>query len=144
MAKPRLKVVDSTTSQLVDEKQDSLVRITTPLPPRLIVNKQKGGVWGIDVDCSDKSAGWRQIWASLGVADHDTANLIIGQIAEISQKDGLVVEGVVQGLHPSDHIEAMLAVQMAAIHCATMVASRRLRVRFKIMLCDFMILRCVW
>lgn len=71
--------------------------------------------------------------AELGTCDPDFVAGIQGQVASIGAHGRQVDEGasnfllsVVRGVEPRDEIEAMLAVQMGAIHQATMMMARRL------------------
>ncbi|HEV2517916.1 MAG TPA: hypothetical protein VGV07_21875 [Devosia sp.] len=77
-----------------------------------------------------KGAGSDVFYASIGTHDWDFARLLIAHVAAFSQsskdettsRDDKVFRGhmaLVQGVEPKDEIEAMLAVQMAAVHSAT-------------------------
>ncbi|CUH42329.1 hypothetical protein [Ruegeria atlantica] len=69
----------------------------------------------------------------LGTADHRFFEGVMNQVAALGQQDSPVSEtasnfvmSVVAGVKPQDEIEAMLAIQMGAIHQATMMMARRL------------------
>ncbi|WP_171171341.1 hypothetical protein [Ruegeria sp. HKCCA0370] len=69
----------------------------------------------------------------LGTADYRFFEGVMDQVATLGQQDSSVSEtasnfvmSVVAGVKPQDEIEAMLAIQMGAIHQATMLMARRL------------------
>jgi hypothetical protein len=71
--------------------------------------------------------------ADLGTCDPDFMTGVQGQVASIGAHGRKIDEGasnfllsVVRGVQPRDELEAMLAVQMGAIHQATMMMARRL------------------
>lgn len=71
--------------------------------------------------------------ADLGTCDPDFLAGVQGQVAIIGAHGRQIDEGasnfllsVVRGVQPRDELEAMLAVQMGAIHQATMMMARRL------------------
>jgi hypothetical protein len=83
----------------------------------------------IDMERKDKSVAWRLLEASLGTSDHDFAALMMAGLSGISTRgknadaDTRALNGylgIVQNIGPRDAVETMLAVQMAAIHGATM------------------------
>jgi hypothetical protein len=70
---------------------------------------------------------------ALGTTDPDFANGVLRQLANASLQGGQINEAeinfmlsIVKGVKPKDQLEAMLAVQMAAIHVATLTLARRL------------------
>ena len=71
--------------------------------------------------------------ADLGTMDQAFFDGIMGQVARIGAHGAKLDEtnsnfllSVVRAVQPTDELEAMLAVQMAAIHAATMMLARRL------------------
>ncbi len=69
----------------------------------------------------------------LGTVDYRFFEGVMDQVAILGQQDSSVSEtasnfvmSVVAGVRPQDEIEAMLAIQMGAIHQATMMMARRL------------------
>ncbi|MEB8387421.1 hypothetical protein OO012_09290 [Rhodobacteraceae bacterium KMM 6894] len=71
--------------------------------------------------------------ADIGTCDPHFLVGVQGQVATIGSQSRQIDEGasnfllsVVRGVQPRDELEAMLAVQMGAIHQATMVMARRL------------------
>ncbi|MGJ8544564.1 MAG: hypothetical protein ACSHWZ_03900 [Sulfitobacter sp.] len=71
--------------------------------------------------------------ADLGTCDPNFLTGVQGQVASIGSQGRSIDEGasnfllsVVRGVQPRDELEAMLAVQMGAIHQATMMMARRL------------------
>ncbi len=102
-----------------------------PLPPRLQVT-DKDGVPQIGVDHPDTHGGVR-LMKALGTNDAVFLEGIIGQLVnaasqrqEVDEKAVNFMLSMVEGVQPKDQVEAMLAVQMAAVHNATMTFLRRL------------------
>jgi len=70
---------------------------------------------------------------AMGTSDQAFAHTLLLQIANASGKGPVPDEGtlnfllsVIDGIGPRDQTEAMLAAQMAAVHCAMMTFARRL------------------
>jgi hypothetical protein len=70
---------------------------------------------------------------ALGTADYNFAKGLVHQLVKAGSKgnepDGHKVDfmlSVINGIEPRDHLEAMLAAQMAAIHMATMTFTQQL------------------
>ncbi|PZF75258.1 hypothetical protein DK847_19355 [Aestuariivirga litoralis] len=66
--------------------------------------------------------------AAFGTAHLDFFDTLLNQLLNVTGVDEKKFNGLIQtitGLHPQDHVEAMLASQMAAIHLATMDQARR-------------------
>jgi hypothetical protein len=90
----------------------------------------------ISPDHEDSAVGNMLLMEALGTADRDFYNGLIKQldnVALLRNGNGEARESklnfdlaVVKSVKPRDHLEAMLATQMAAIHDATMTAARRL------------------
>ena len=73
------------------------------------------------------------LMADLGTCDPHFLTGIQGQVARIGAQGRAIDEGasnfllsVARGVQPRDELEAMLAVQMGAVHQATMMMARRL------------------
>ncbi|WP_417586352.1 hypothetical protein [Pararhodobacter oceanensis] len=73
------------------------------------------------------------LMADLGTCDPDFMAGILGQVAiigahgaKLNDTNSNFLLSVVRGVQPRDELEAMLAVQMGAIHQATMMMARRL------------------
>lgn len=104
-----------------------------PRPKMGTKYSEKDGVLcaNISLDHPDPDGvGSYVLYASLGTHDWEFARLMIAQVAGFStskknenlERDDKVFRGhmaLVQGVEPKDEIEGMLAVQMAAIHSAT-------------------------
>lgn len=80
----------------------------------------------IEIDHPDPGLGWALLIDSLGADSARVTEVVIDQVAALAQtKSGVKQEdanrllALVQGIGPRDPIETMLAVQMAAIHMAT-------------------------
>jgi hypothetical protein len=87
----------------------------------------------LSVDHVDEAVGNTLLMESLGTADLDFLNGVLGQLVNVGSRGGDVDErglnfmlAVVKGIEPRDQLETMLAAQMAAIHTATMTFARRL------------------
>ena len=87
----------------------------------------------ITPDHPDGTAGRWLLMKAIGTTDPDFLSGILKQLANASSQDGYANEdnlnfalSVVKGITPKDHVEAMLATQMAAVHMATITFARRL------------------
>ncbi len=81
----------------------------------------------------DPNAACALAMHELGTVDYRFFEGVMDQVAILGQQDSSVSESasnfvmsVVAGVRPRDEIEAMLAIQMGAIHQATMMMARRL------------------
>jgi len=112
---------------------DHLARIkTAPRAPRINLTID-GKVCKFSPDHPDPLVGIRLLMEALGTADYSFGFGLIGQLANAGSRGGDNDENdvnfmlsVVKGIKPRDHLEAMLAAQMAAIHMATMTFARQL------------------
>src|SRR5215212_9967879 len=96
-------------------------RRARPPSPRFKL-EQTGRATALAVDHPDLSTGSLLLMEALGTASMDFANP--GQEPD---EDGLnFMLAVINGIQPTDEIEAMLAGQMAATHLGTMAMARRL------------------
>jgi hypothetical protein len=84
-------------------------------------------------DHEDYDVGQAQLMESLNVHDQDFLHGILNQLANIAGSGAFETEkgmnfilSVVKNIEPQDHVEVMLAVQMAAVHMASMTFTRRL------------------
>jgi hypothetical protein len=84
----------------------------------------------IDLDHANPVAGLNELKTSLGTTDNDFVGGLLEQISNIgSRSDEQSINfnlSMIQGVEPTDEIEAMLATQMAAVHNATMTYAQRL------------------
>jgi hypothetical protein len=112
---------------------DHIARLNAaPTAPRIKVTKDASAT-KIGPDHPNELVGRGLLMEALGTADYSFGNGLIMQLANASMHDREVDEAdvnfmlaVVKGIKPRDHLEAMLAAQMAAIHMATMTFTRRL------------------
>lgn len=95
--------------------------------------KLKDGVLRIGFDCEDVQVATLLQMADMGTIEADFHNGLVGQIASLGAHKRTVdsansnfVMAVVRSVKPRDELEAMLAVQMGAVHAATMTMARRL------------------
>ena len=100
--------------------------------PTFSVTKNGNG-YTLGTSQGDDRAGLREIMVSLGLEDWHLFNALAGQMANATaQGEAVNIDelnaklAIVRGIEPKDPTEALLAVQMAAIHNATMAAARRL------------------
>jgi len=95
--------------------------------------KMVDGVLHVNFTHSDPELAQILMMADLGTCDPDFWAGVQGQVATIGRYGSTIDEvasnfllSVVRGVQPRDELEAMLAVQMGAIHQATMMMARRL------------------
>ena len=96
--------------------------------PRLKVSKSKD-VLKIRPDHPHEAAGNVLLMEAIATTDPDFLTGFLTQLAnasggEVGKERLNFMLSVVKGIKPRDQIEAMLAVQMAAVHSATMKFSR--------------------
>ena len=105
-------------------------------PPFLRLKvKNRGGEIDIKVDYPDQAAGQVHLMAAIGVIDNALYGSLVGNLAnlavvgegDVSELELNELWATVREIHPRDTTEALLAVQMAAIHRATITAARRLK-----------------
>lgn len=105
-------------------------------PPQVRMKiKQDGTEVALGNSYPDPTVGDIHLMAALGVADSLAYERLAGDLANLATKEGAVSErhlnqllGIVREIGPRDAIETMLAVQMVAIHSATITAVRYLAV----------------
>jgi hypothetical protein len=95
--------------------------------------KMVDGVLQITFTHADPDLAEILMMADLGTCDPNFLIGVQGQVASIGSRGRTIDEGasnfllsVVRGVQPRDELEAMLAVQMGAIHQAIMMMARRL------------------
>lgn len=88
----------------------------------------------LHLDHPDEEAGLAQLTASLGLTDPVVCNRIVLDLAGLAANGNDISEvelnrmlAVVRGIAPTDALQALLAVQMAAVHSASMKAAQRLK-----------------
>src|SRR5260370_3435394 len=109
-----------------------MARRAAKTAPRLkVVNKDAGSSYA--PDHPDKVVGILLLEEALGSVDGDFSNGFIEQLAQAGSQGRKFDEAglnfmlsVVKDAKPKDHLEAMLAAQMAAVHMPTMTFARRL------------------
>jgi hypothetical protein len=108
----------------------AVVAAETPTP-RITV--PKGEERKIELDHPDKGVGYALLMDALGTADFDFGIGLINQLANAGSSGAQIDEtktnfllSIVKGIKPKDPLEAMLAVQMAIVHLATMKFARQL------------------
>jgi hypothetical protein len=87
----------------------------------------------VSPDHPDRAVGLALLMETLGTADQDFLQGLLGQLANACSQGGQTNEhglnfmvSVVKQIKPRDQIEAMLAAQMAAVQMVTMTFARRL------------------
>jgi hypothetical protein len=112
---------------------DHITRLNTaPVAPSIKLTKgEKATQFGLHHPNS--TVGYALLMEALGTADYSFGSGLISQLVNAGSKGGEADEAdtnfmlsVIKGIKPRDHLEAMLAAQMAAIHTATMTFTRRL------------------
>jgi len=98
--------------------------------PRLKVSRSENGL-SVITEHIDDLAGSALIMQELGTSDLDFFAGFVVQLAKAGggELDETLLNfklAVVKGIQPRNQMEAMLAAQMAAVHCATMKFSRNL------------------
>jgi hypothetical protein len=100
--------------------------------PRLKVTRQDERDH-ISIDHPGMAAGFTLLMEGVGTCNPDFAQGLLAQIANIGSQGPQVEEAgsnfvlsIIAGIEPRDEVESMLALQMAAVHNATIAASRRL------------------
>ena len=123
--------------QLTENEESALsnhhARIkAAPIAPRVKVTTD-GSVHNFSTDHPNALVGIGLLMEALGTADYSFGQGLIGQLinagsrgSEIEEQDVNFMLAVIKGIKPKDHLEAMLAAQMAAVHMATMTFTRRL------------------
>jgi hypothetical protein len=103
-----------------------------PPAPRVKLSN-RGGAIEASVDHPAPSVGQALTMQALGTADDDFFDGVLNRLVKVGvqgekpDERGLnFVLAMVKGIAPKDEIEAMLAVQMAAVHNATMTFAGRL------------------
>lgn len=89
---------------------------------------------GLTYEHPDMGVAQLLIMSAMGVSSIHEFVALVDQMAQVTQKDGQPdtdamdsMLAMVVGMKPTNTVEAMLAIQMAAIHNATMVQVRRVR-----------------
>jgi hypothetical protein len=93
----------------------------------------RDGVLTITYEHKNADAAGVLLMADLGTCDSAFSAAVTAQVASIGAQGRLIDEGnsnfllsVVRAVKPRDELECLLAVQMGAIHSATMMLARRL------------------
>ncbi len=107
------------------------LQISNKVPRIKVLRKGDGDQ--ISLDCRDQAHGYALLKKAIGTEDNDFVRGILFQLAVAGGLGPDVVEdganfmlSVVNGIKPKDQIETMLAVQMTAVHMATMRFARSL------------------
>ena len=87
----------------------------------------------VALDHVDLGTASKLLMESLGTVSADFVNGLVNQVAILSRTDGQVSENqlnfmmaFISGMEPRNEAEAMMALQMATVHSATVAASRHL------------------
>ncbi len=104
---------------------------TAPAPRLKVVKGGKSGT--ISLDHPDESVAFKLLMEALGTADPDFTEGLLHQLVYLNSGNKELNEGqlhfmlaVVKGIRPKDHLEAMLAVQMAIVHLKTLQSAELL------------------
>jgi hypothetical protein len=100
---------------------------------RFNIEMTAANIASISADHPEPRIGHSLLADALGTGDCEFAAGLLMQLADVSRSGKVVTKqelnfllSVVHGINPKDETEALLAVQMAAIHKATIVAATRL------------------
>ena len=120
---------DATRAKVVKAAQD--MKVSDAAPSMKL--SMKGQTLTISFDCESTEIATLLQMVDIGSTDGDFHTGLVGQIASlgaqghaVSNTNSNFVLSVVRSIKPRDELEAMLATQMGAIHCATMMLARRL------------------
>ncbi len=109
-----------------------IARLEAKLSVRLKVSKN-GSVQQISVGHPDELIGRPLLMEALASADDDFVDGIVSQLVNVSGRGQDIDErglnfmlSILKGIEPRDQLETMLAVQMAAVHVASMTFAHRL------------------
>jgi hypothetical protein len=122
----------------VTEREEAALRAhiarlkDAPVAPAIKVTKGEKETQ-IGLHHPDGTVGYGLLMEALGIADYSFGSGLLNQLVNAGSQGGAADEAsvnfmlsVIKGIKPKDHLEAMLAAQMAAIHMATMTFTRRL------------------
>lgn len=99
---------------------------------KFTVLKNSKGTPTLGPDHPDLEAGTAMLMDALGTTDGPFLDTFMTHLATLTQDSGKVNEArlnqtlaLIRGIAPQDPVEAMLAVQMSAVHTATLTYARR-------------------
>ncbi|RFC68339.1 hypothetical protein [Mesorhizobium denitrificans] len=113
------------------------LRRQNTIPTPVMKATKKGKDLRIAPDHEDKETGYKLIMEAIGTADPDFVQIALEQLTKLAipgatapcTPEALNASlALVRGIRPQDEVEAMLAIQMSAIHMATMTTAARLSV----------------
>jgi hypothetical protein len=140
MSKPKTEAPQQAVAKPYEPTPQEKRAITTyfaakdekPRRPRATVSA-KGGGNVIKLDHPEPAVASVLLATAMGTTDVDFQRELLRQVSDASASGSEADEGalnfmlaVIEGISPRDHVEAMLAAQMAAVHMATMTFARRL------------------
>jgi hypothetical protein len=101
--------------------------------PQVVFRDTADGRVGLTFDHQNELAGGALLMAALGITDSHFFDALLVQSANASRKKGEARSAdvnftlaVMRDITPRDHVERLLAQQMATIHLATMTMAQRL------------------
>ena len=109
-------------------------RAAVPPTPPMVCKISEAGEAQLNVDHPDMIIGYQMISDAIGSGDMTfTLGLLLDASIVATKSDGTpnmersnYALSIVKGIKPRNQVEAMLAMQMAAIHMASMTAARNL------------------
>ena len=127
VCRPPMTAAEAAAVAAFVAKRESVAPIA---PPKI---ETRSGVAQLSFDHASQAVAHALIANALGTGNVGLALGLLAQLTDVS-RTGTEAKAaeldfmlrLVQGIGPQDEIEALLAVQMAAIHNATMTAARRL------------------
>ena len=125
-----------TVSELTEQERAALGRYSKRRKERSSVRlklMRSDGAVTVGVDHPNESLRFALLMEAMGTADPDFMQGMVAQLANGGSERRAIDEAslnfmlsVIKGIAPKDHIETMLAAQMAAVHMQAMKFARRL------------------
>lgn len=119
------------TGQVIDRRDEHQNGQATAIGLTVV---RSNGSFRLDLDHCDQQLGQAELMKALGIDDPVLCNSIARDLAglavngkEISEQELNQHLAIVRGIEPTDAIEALLVVQMAGVHAATIRAAQRLK-----------------
>ena len=104
-----------------------------PQPPKISTKSQDGGIFRVETNHPDAAVAEAALLSAFGTTDQGVVDLLLSQLMNTTDKLEEISEARVNGnlalmagIAPQDETEGMLAVQMVAVHYATMTMAARL------------------
>jgi hypothetical protein len=127
-----IPVYEPTPQERVALEANAVRKAKRPPAPRLAV-KRTDSIDAVRLEHADVVVGFDLLKEALGTADKDFLAGVLGQLITATTEGGKADErglnfmlSIIKDVAPKDQLETLLAVQMAAVHVATMTFAKRL------------------